>query len=271
MTNNRAPVSVIIPCYNCHATINRAVESVFRQTFRPLELVLVNDASDSATTCLLFDLKAKYGSWIKLLNSAVNVGASTARNLGWDAATQPYVAFLDSDDAWHLLKIEIQYGYMVKNPSIVLSGHGFRELPHDTEESPSWRLNSTSASSVTWFGLLFRNRFVTPSVMTKRDLSFRFLKSRRYMEDHLLWLQVAQANQPIAKIEADLVAIYKPAYGSAGLSSHLWAMEMGELANYRFVHESGGIGLLTYLFFLAFSLTKFCKRLLYTYLILPFK
>ena len=271
MSLDGAPVSVIIPCYNCHETISRAVESVFRQTFRPLELILVNDASDSATTRLLSELKAEYGSWVKLLNSEVNVGASAARNLGWDAATQPYVAFLDSDDAWHLLKIEIQYRYMAKNPSIDLSGHGFRELPHDTVGPPTWSLNSTSASEITWFGLLFRNSFVTPSVMTKRSLSFRFLKSRRYMEDHLLWLQVAQAGRPMVKIEADLVAIYKPAYGSAGLSSHLWAMEKGELDNYRLFYESGGIGLLAYYFFVAFSLTKFSKRLFYTYLILPFK
>ena len=107
--------------------------------------------------------------------------------------------------------------------------------------------------------------------MVRRDLSFRFLKSRRYMEDHLLWLQVAQARKPIVKIKLDLVATYKPAYGATGLSSHLWEMEKGELANYRFFYETGCIGLLPYFFFQFFSIMKFCKRIFYTYLILPFR
>ena len=100
-----APVTVVVPCYRCATTIERAVVSVAEQMQRPAELVLVDDASADGTLEVLHALATRHGDWVKVIALPSNRGAASARNAGWDAATQPLVAFLDSDDACHPPKL----------------------------------------------------------------------------------------------------------------------------------------------------------------------
>jgi teichuronic acid biosynthesis glycosyltransferase TuaG len=127
------PVSVVVPCYRCSGTIGRAVASVDAQTYRPQEVLLIDDASSDDTLNKLHELQQQYGvDWIKIIALPVNVGTSSARNVGWNSAAGGYIAFLDADDAWHPRKIEIQYGFMNTHPDYVLTGHGHRwvaEIP----------------------------------------------------------------------------------------------------------------------------------------------
>jgi glycosyltransferase involved in cell wall biosynthesis len=106
-TTDLASVSVIIPCYNCAGTIHRALASVASQSLRPAEVILVDDHSTDDTLQSLYRLQDRYGrEWIRIIEQPVNGGPGTARNMGWNAATQTYIAFLDSDDTWHPKKIE---------------------------------------------------------------------------------------------------------------------------------------------------------------------
>lgn len=110
-----AKLSVIIPCYRCASTIERSVASIASQTMLPAEVILVDDKSNDTTIDKLRQLKDLYkNDWIKIISLPVNSGPSVARNTGWDAATQDYIAFLDADDSWHHKKIEIQYNWMKK-------------------------------------------------------------------------------------------------------------------------------------------------------------
>ena len=59
-----APVSVVIPCYQCAAVIERAVNSVANQTCRPVELILVEDASGDGTLKIIHRLKEIHGDWV---------------------------------------------------------------------------------------------------------------------------------------------------------------------------------------------------------------
>jgi len=123
-SNDLVAVSVVVPCYRCKETIERAVASVMGQTQVPAELILVDDQSGDGSLDLLKLIQSKYGcNQIKVVSLTVNQGAASARNAGWDVATQPYVAFLDADDAWHPLKIEIQLEWMLKHPGAALTGH----------------------------------------------------------------------------------------------------------------------------------------------------
>ena len=124
-----AKVSVVIPCYRCADTIARAVTSIAEQTSRPAEVILVDDCSGDDTLATLYELQAEYPQgWVKVIESPKNAGPGTARNLGWEAATQAYIAFLDADDSWHPQKIEMQYGWMSKNPEVALTGHTCQQL-----------------------------------------------------------------------------------------------------------------------------------------------
>lgn len=257
-----ALVSVIIPCYCCSKTIDRAVSSVANQTVLPKELILVNDASTDDTIDVLKVLKKQYGDWIKIVDQQINVGAGSARNAGWSLATQPYIAFLDSDDAWHPKKIEIQYQYMKDNFNVTMSGHLFRELPQNTMDKLNWDVDLKLVKKVTWMQLLLKNHFVTPSVMLKRDIPFRFLDGRRHVEDYLLWLEIVGARLLAVKLHADLAAVYKPMFGASGLSSNMWLMEKAELSNYQYLFQQKKIRLFQYAFLQLFSIAKYLRRLL---------
>lgn len=259
-----APVSVVVPCYRCAATITRAVSSVAAQTLRPAEMILVDDASGDATLQRLHALQAQHGSWIRVVTLAANVGAASARNAGWSLATQPFIAFLDADDAWHPQKLEIQYGYMQKHPEIALSGHLCRQLPPGSQGTTDWPLAWTpeDVQRVTWSQLLLRHQFVTPSVMLKREMKPRFLEGARHMEDHRLWLEIVGTPLPTVRLQVELAAVYKPVYGASGLSADMWRMERAELANYRYFHGLGKLSLVQLFLLQGYSLVKFLRRLL---------
>ena len=261
--NTTAPVSVVVPCYRCAATIDRALASVVAQTQRPEEVILVDDASGDETLRQLYSLQSQYGHWIRVVALTTNAGAASARNAGWNVATQPYIAFLDADDAWHPQKVEIQYGYMQQHPDVALSGHLCRQLPAESQEAPAWAVHWPGASpDITWSQLLLRHQFVTPSVMLQRNMNVRFFEGARHMEDYRLWLEIAAVPLRMVKLHAELAAVYKPVYGASGLSADMWRMEWAELANYRHFHRVGKLSTVQLFLLQGYSLAKFVRRLL---------
>lgn len=261
MIQRYVPISVVIPCFRCTKTIWRAINSILRQTVQPVEVILVDDASGDETLNMLRDIEHQHSNLIKVLSLANNMGAGSARNAGWAAATQPYLAFLDADDAWHPQKLELQYAYMQQHPEIMLCGHARRILNHK-DELPHWELPShfESLDIVKW-RLLFSNQFVTPSVMLRRNIQPRFVEKQRHMEDHMLWLTIVCGGGKATKLSAELAAIYKSPYGEAGLSSQIWSMGKSDLSNYRRLYRKGYINLAQELFLAIYSGLKFIRRL----------
>lgn len=95
-----ARVSTIVAVYNGAATVDRALRSIFAQTFADNEIVVVNDGSTDATASVL----ARYGDRIRVITQP-NRGLSAARNAGVRASTGEYLAFLDDDDEWMAEKL----------------------------------------------------------------------------------------------------------------------------------------------------------------------
>ena len=255
-----APVSVVIPCYRCAQTIARAVESVAAQTLMPAELILVEDGSrDGTLDCLEALVAAHSSGWIRIVALPRNQGAANARNAGWAVASQPYLAFLDADDAWHPRKIELQYGFIAAHPEVALCGHEHEIL--GTAEAPRGEILGLTPRWVSKLSLLMSNRFITPSVMLRRDVPYRFLSDRRHVDDHLLWLQLLCAGFPVVRLSARLAYTYKALYGESGLSSQLWRMEKAELENYWILRRDGCIGTPAALGISVYSFAKFLRRL----------
>lgn len=93
-------VSVVIPVYNVKPYLERCVQSVLRQSFEDLEIILVNDGSTDGSDELA-DKFATLDTRIRVIHQE-NQGLSVARNVGLNAASGEYVIFLDSDDEWLL-------------------------------------------------------------------------------------------------------------------------------------------------------------------------
>jgi len=258
--SNSVPVSVVIPCFCCSKTIVRAVTSITKQTQKPAEVILVDDASCDGTGETLQQLAQAYPGWVKVLTLDQNQGAANARNAGWEIVSQPYIAFLDSDDAWHPEKIEIQYAYMAAHPEIVLCGHGHRLLENESE-LPSWEVSQGDAQSIHKWALLLSNRFVTPSVMIRSDIGQRFSEKQRYMEDHMLWMKIICSGAAVVRLPGELAAIYKRPYGIMGLSAQTWSMERGDLGNYRRLYHANCINGYQLGVMGIYSLLKYVRRL----------
>jgi len=262
----RGPVSVIIPCYRCTQTIARALASIARQTLAPEEVLLVEDCSNDGgkTLDLLYRLLQEYQDrmGLKVISLERNGGPAVARNAGWDAATRPYIAFLDADDEWHPDKLAIQYGYMREHPQIALTGHQYIVLPNDDPVTKAF--SAVSYKRIGPLRLLFRNYFPTSSVMLKREVPFHFPAGKRFGEDAYLWRKLALAGYPIVRIEAPLVHYYKALWGEEGLSAQLWKMAQGEMSNLLALHREGSMSWMLFLAAAAFSFAKYVKRLVLT-------
>ncbi len=102
-------ISVIIPSYNRASTLPMAIESVLGQTYRDIELILVDDGSTDGTEDLIRSMEDSRLRYIKLEK---NSGACRARNIGIDAARGEYIAFQDSDDRWHTDKLLRQLRFL---------------------------------------------------------------------------------------------------------------------------------------------------------------
>ena len=100
-------ISVIVPVYNVSPWLNRCIESVVNQTYKALEIILVDDGStdDSGLMC---DVWAEKDKRIRVIHK-VNGGLSDARNAGIEAANGAYLAFVDSDDWLDLTMIDTMY------------------------------------------------------------------------------------------------------------------------------------------------------------------
>jgi glycosyltransferase involved in cell wall biosynthesis len=91
-------VTVIIPVYNRAKIINRAIESVLRQTFKQWRLLVIDDCSTDDTFAVV---SAINDPRVQVLKTRQNSGAAAARNVGILNSTSPYIALLDSDDMYH--------------------------------------------------------------------------------------------------------------------------------------------------------------------------
>lgn len=107
MVELRPLISVIMPAYNAESYIQEAVQSVLAQTYQHLEIIIVNDASIDHTGLIVENMAAQ-DDRIRICHNEQNRGVSFSRNLAISCATGEWIAFLDSDDAWHHEKLALQ-------------------------------------------------------------------------------------------------------------------------------------------------------------------
>lgn len=114
-------ISVIVPIYNVEKYLRKCVDSIINQTYKNLEIILVDDGSPDNCPKIC-DEYAKQDSRIKVIHKE-NGGLSDARNAGMNIATGEYISFIDSDDWIKSEMIEDMYNRMIEdNSDLVSSG-----------------------------------------------------------------------------------------------------------------------------------------------------
>lgn len=172
-------VSVIIPAYNRAHCIQRAIQSVQSQTYKDLEIIVINDGSTDNTGEIV---KSIPDDRIRYICCETNRGAGAARNEGMKAAEGSYIAFLDSDDEWLPEKIEKQIALMESLPedwSICLTG-GY--ITKNECANGVFRPDPNLNGNVFRLYALGRIPFLTPTIIIRRICT-----DRAGLFDERLW------------------------------------------------------------------------------------
>lgn len=115
-------ITIIVPIYNVEKYLQRCIESLINQTYRNIEILLINDGSKDNSLSICIEYSSK-DSRIKLI-SQENHGLAYTRNIGIQNATGKYVMFVDSDDYIHPQMAEILYKNLItENAEISSCGH----------------------------------------------------------------------------------------------------------------------------------------------------
>ncbi len=109
----RTMISCIIPAHNAERFLQEALDSVLAQTYRPIEVVVVDDGSSDGTA----DVARSAGDSVVYIHQA-NAGASAARIRGIEATTGDLISLLDADDVWLPEKLERQVAEFSARPEL---------------------------------------------------------------------------------------------------------------------------------------------------------
>lgn len=215
-------VSVIIPFFNGVNWLNEAVESVIKQTYSNIEIIVINDGSIEDMT----DFLIKFNSRIKYTYQK-NQGAAVARNVGMKLASGDYFAFLDSDDIWLPNKLEKQVNFMDKINAKWSHTNYFYWNP---ERGSLKNINIKKE-----YGDIYRKTFIsiriaTPCVVIARDVfddhpELEFPINYRIGQDTKLWqliskyYPIALINEPLVKVRVRSNNTYKQTIKIIGLKS----------------------------------------------------
>lgn len=114
-------VSVLIPVYNVQSFIEEAVNSILENSYRNIEIIIINDASNDGTFEILDRIKTKE-SRVKVITNRTNIGISKSLNKGLAASLGDYILRMDGDDISHKDRIVRKVNYLENNPDISIVG-----------------------------------------------------------------------------------------------------------------------------------------------------
>ena len=142
-----ALISCIIPVYNGERFLGESLESIFGQTYEPVQVIVVDDGSTDRTA----EIARSYGSSILFLQQT-NRGSAASKNLGVGAAEGEYIAFLDADDVWHPEKLDQQMARLRERQEIDLCFTRYENfwMPELAEEEQLHRNSRFSQPQSAW-------------------------------------------------------------------------------------------------------------------------
>lgn len=200
-------VTIIIPYKNNLKYLFPALESIFRQTYKNIKVLIIYDDEDKT------DL-SKIKNFLKIANKKIrkisakilvnknNLGAGTSRNIGIKKSTSKYIAFLDSDDLWLKNKLKIQIEFMEKN------NHVFSHSSYFVINAEGKRISKREAQPIISLDQLIRSCdiglstvIINLSFLRKNKFFFPKIKTK---EDYVLWLKISTKLKFIKGIKNNL-------------------------------------------------------------------
>ncbi len=182
-------VSVIIPVYNSMSFLPQTLESVFNQSYKDFEVIIVNDGSTDGINRWITEITDSRVKYI----SQQNQGLSVARNTGIANAKGMYLAFLDADDLWHPMKLEKQVDILDKNPEVGLVYSWVASV--DERGNIKGKIRKNYAEGNVWHKIIEHNIIECGSNPMIRRICFEklgnFDPKIAYAQGWQMWLKIA--------------------------------------------------------------------------------
>lgn len=180
-------ISLIIPYYKKISYIERALSSIYKQTYQKFEIIIVYDDLNLQELYFLNKIiNKKYK--IKIIVNKKNLGSGYSRNVGIEKSKGSYIAFLDADDYWHKKKLQIQLNFMKKKKA------DFSFTSYNIINIKKKIIGVIPAMKILSYNQLIKSCDIGLStVMIKRHIlkknKFSNMKTK---EDYALWLSIAK-------------------------------------------------------------------------------
>ncbi|RLC39557.1 MAG: hypothetical protein DRH33_02555 [Candidatus Nealsonbacteria bacterium] len=201
-------ISVIIPSYNSGKYLNEAIESVVNQTYKNLEIIIINDGSSDDTEEIAKKWQQK-DERVRYINHKINRGPAAARNTGIKNAQGEYVAFLDADDVWLPQKIEIQIKKIKELGADLVFSNWYVWEPEKKIKIRAFESNPVENNRKNLLSFLVKKNFGNSSTALIKRLVLEevglFDESLRFSEDYDLWLRFLLKGMRIAFINEPLI------------------------------------------------------------------
>jgi glycosyltransferase involved in cell wall biosynthesis len=168
-------VSCIVPVFNGALHLGETIESILAQTYRPIEVLVVDDGSTDGSA----EVAERYGDPVRVLRQA-NAGATEARNAAVRVARGDLIAFLDADDLWSPEKLEVQLEHLAAHPELDATFCQIENFFDDEvarAEEARWREHDRVVGS-----------YVLPTLVVRREALERVPLDGRWRHgDHVDW------------------------------------------------------------------------------------
>lgn len=191
MINKTPLVSIIMPTYNSAKYIGDSIQSVFDQTYKNIELIIIDDCSTDNTEEIV-ENKNK-NDYIKYYKLEKNSGAAFSRNLGVEKAKGSFIAFIDSDDLWKENKLEKQINYMIKNKIY------FSCTYYDKIDENGIFMNKIIKNDfeISYSSLLKNNCGNSTVIYNCEKLGKFFIPNIKKRNDYVMWLAVIKKSKKL--------------------------------------------------------------------------
>ena len=198
--SNSSVISVIITTYNRVEMLLLTLESVLKQTYTNIEVLVIDDGSNDLTEQKLKNIEDERVFYYKIDHWG---GPARPRNIGIEKSTGDYICFCDDDDLWDKFKLEKSMDYITQNGAVFL----FTDITFiDQFDNPikkkyisRYLIPKIHILKKKSLILLANNMIPLSTVMIKKDIfkNIRFLEDKNLIsqEDHYLWILINQNTQ----------------------------------------------------------------------------
>lgn len=205
-------VSVVMPMFNSAAYLGASINSVLRQTYVDWELLIVDDCSKDSSADIANAFMDQDGR-IQVSCNKTNSGAAVSRNYALETSRGQYVAFLDADDTWEAIKLEIQIEHMQRTGAI-FSFTPYKVIDSDGEFTGRI-VDLKTPNRVSYLGMLKKSATIGCStvIIDQSKTGRLVMPLLRTGQDYGLWLKILRTI-PYAEKVPKVLSAYRITPGS---------------------------------------------------------